>query len=383
MRILFALPGLHRIDRGAEIAFISVANALARRGHDVVLAGSGRERMGSSYRFIHVPSFPRRFFERFPTMPVFRDITTYEDLSFAPGLLWKYRPSAFDVTVTCSFPFTNWVLRRPTLGARRPPHVFVTQNGDWPARSNDAEYKLFGCEGLVCTNPDFHEMNKGRWFSALIPNGVDTQKFKNGKSNREQFNLPADRKIVLMVSALIESKRIDVAIDALSLIPDVHLVVAGDGPERVAILAKARQLLPDRFTNLVLSTEKMPDLYHSADMFLHMSFEESFGNIFPEALASGLPIIAHDSPRLRWIVGEYGKLLDTRNINDIAMCVAQITAPTETFREQIQQVAARFDWSRIGAEYEQFFNQVISRATNQSTLPLERIGRHDASHEKS
>ena len=32
MRILFALPGLHRYDRGAEIAFISVARELAKSG---------------------------------------------------------------------------------------------------------------------------------------------------------------------------------------------------------------------------------------------------------------------------------------------------------------------------------------------------------------
>jgi len=48
----------------------------------------------------------------------------YEDLTFIPGLLMNYRPSDYDVTVTCSYPFTNWALRRPELRKRRPPHVF-------------------------------------------------------------------------------------------------------------------------------------------------------------------------------------------------------------------------------------------------------------------
>ena len=42
MRVLFALPGLHKIDRGAEVAFISVANELAKAGCQVTLVGSVR-----------------------------------------------------------------------------------------------------------------------------------------------------------------------------------------------------------------------------------------------------------------------------------------------------------------------------------------------------
>lgn len=364
MRILFALPGLHRIDRGAEIAFTSVATALAKRGHEVVLAGSGQERNGTSYRFVHVPSLSRQYFERFPIMPVLRDITTYEELTFAPGLLWRFRPSKFDVTVTCSYPFTNWVLRRPAMGGIRPPHVFVTENGDWPARSNDAEYRFFGCEGLVCINPDFHKMNRNKWFSALIPNGVDTEKFKAGKPDRKQFGLPEDRKIVLMVSALIGSKRVDAAIEALSRVPDAHLAVAGTGPMRAMILAKAQQLLSGRFTSLNLAPAQMPDLYSSVDVLLHMSLEESFGNVFIEAMASGLPIIAHTSSRLRWIVGENALLLDTLNLADVANSIAQFMLPTDRGRANLRQAAAKFDWSRIAVNYEIFFGQVIDRWKN-------------------
>lgn len=361
MRVLFALPGLHRIVRGAEVAFTSVAAELAKRGHDVVLAGSGQAHQGSPYRFVHVPSLSRQSFERFPTMPVFRDITTYEELTFVPGLLWKYRPSEFDITVTCSYPFTNWVLRRTAIPGRRPPHVFVTENGDWPARSNDAEFRLFGCEGLVCINPDFYEANRNRWFSTLIPNGVDTEKFKAGKPDRKQFGLPENRRIVLMVSALICSKRVDAAIDAVSQVPDAHLAVAGNGPMRAIILAKAQQFLPGRFTNLNLTPAQMPDLYSSADVFLHMSLEESFGNVFIEAMASGLPIIAHDSPRLRWIVCKNALLLDTLNPVDVANSIAQFKQPTDQERANLRQAAARFDWSKIAVDYEIFFDQVIER----------------------
>ena len=367
MRILFALAGLHRIERGAEIAFISIARELTKLGHGVTVAGSGDARGGEPYRFLRVGSVPRKYFERFPNFPPFRDVTSYEEVTFIPGLLRHYKPADYDITVTCSYPFTNWALRRPVLGALRPPHVYVTENGDWPARSNRAEYGLFNCEGLVCINPDFYEMNKSRWFSALIPNGVDAERFRAGKPKRGEFGLPENCIIILMVSALIPSKRVDEAIIAVSRVPSVHLAVAGDGPMRDGILIRAQKLLPGRFTSLNVASAQMPDLYRSADIFLHMSFEESFGNVYLEAMASGLPIIAHDSPRLRWIMGEEGHLLDTQNIEDVANCIACATPLTLGQRVRLQASASRFNWSKIALDYERFFRQVIDRSKSRDT----------------
>src|SRR6185437_14047019 len=163
MRILFALPGLHRHNRGAETAFIAIATELAKLGEVVTLIGSGPARARTPYRYLRVPSMARENFESFPSFPPLRNEYAYEELTFIPGLLSRYRPVDYDVTVTCSYPFINWSLRRPTLRGSRPPHVFVTQNGDWPAHDNRAEYRLFGCDGLVCTNPDFLERNMDRW----------------------------------------------------------------------------------------------------------------------------------------------------------------------------------------------------------------------------
>jgi len=177
MRVLFALPGLHRVARGAEIAFESVAAELARRDDCVVtLIGSGDPRPDRPYRFLRAWCRPRERFERWPRLPVFRSHYVYEELTFLPGLWSALDPGAFDLTVTCSYPFVNWALRAARRG-RRPLHVFVTQNGDWPAHANHREYRFFSCDGLVCTNPEYLERNQARWRSTLIPNGVDVARF--------------------------------------------------------------------------------------------------------------------------------------------------------------------------------------------------------------
>ena len=355
MRILFALPGFHRVDRGAEVALLSVADACARAGDVVTVMGSGRERPGTAYRFVHVPSVRRERFERAPTFPVMRGDTVWEEATFAPSLAWRFRPCDFDVTVTCSFPFTNWVLRRPTFGGPRPAHVYVTQNGDWPAVSDRSEYRFFGCDGLVCTNPDFLAETEARWNCALIPNGADLDRFSPGPADRARFDLPATGPIVLMVSALISTKRVADGIRAVARCPDAHLAVAGDGPLRDEIASLAAELLPGRFARVTVAPADMPALYRSADVFLHMSKLEAFGNVFVEALACGLPVVGHDTPRLRWIVGDDEPLVDTEDLDAVAAALdTALKSPASTVQQRRQR-ATQFDWDRIGDQYRSFF----------------------------
>jgi glycosyltransferase involved in cell wall biosynthesis len=362
MRILFALPGLHRHDRGAEVAFISLAEQLTGLGESVTLIGSGGQRGSAPYRFIQAGSLARENFELFPSVPFFRDDCAYEELTFVPGLLRNYRPSDFDVTLACGYPFVNWTLRRPTLGKHRPPHVFVTQNGDWPAYANNAEYRFFGCEGLVCTNPDFYDRTKHRWHAELIPNGVDCERFLPGANQRTDFGLPEDRLVVLMVSALIPSKRVAAGIEAVSKISDCHLVVAGDGPMRAEIDALAADLLPGRFTRLSVPPQKMPGLYRSADVFLHLSKIEPFGNVFLEAMACGLPIVGCDSPRLRWIVGENEFLVQSDSPVDTAKAIEQAgTALSSAQRADRLQRATTFSWKQIAKRYQDFLQTIIRK----------------------
>ena len=163
-----------------------------------------------------------------------------------------------------------------------------------------------------------------------------------------------------MVSALIPSKRVDLGIEAVSKIPDAHLVVAGDGPLRRDITDAAARLLPGRFSLLTLPANEMPALYRSADVFLHLSQEELFGNVFVEALACGLPVVAPDTPRVRWIVGNEQFLVKTSDPQAIATAIDRARAAPATQTSGRIAAAAQFSWDRIGRLYQDFLQQIAA-----------------------
>lgn len=363
MRIHFVLPGLHRVHRGAEIAFEAVATGIAELGLDeVTLVGSGQPIAGKPYIFQHHALVPRERFERLPKFPPFRSEYIAEEATWVLNYLPHYRSSDADITVSCSYPFVNWLLTRWPPFGKHPPHVFVTQNGDWAPHSDKSEYALFRCEGLVCTNPQYYERNRDRWPSVLIPNGIDATRFRPGPSMRKRLGLPSGP-LVLMVSALIESKRVLEAMRSVAAIPDAQLVVAGDGPLRDQFDELGQQLMPGRFRRLTLTLSEMPDLYRSADVMLHPTFHESFGNVYAEALAIGVPVVAHDYAVTRWIFGnDHPGLVDAA---DEAAVTAAINQALQSGRvdamTRTEAAAERFSWANIARQYRDFLAEVHER----------------------
>jgi len=382
LRIAIALPGIHRVNRGAETAMEQIAAALARIGHAVTVFGSGPPRPGRPYRYRHVPCIPREQFESFPKLPCLRTHYAWEELTFAAALMRQFRRDDFDLTVACSYPWTHWLLRRG-----RGRHVFVTQNGDWMIRSHDAEFRYFDCDGLVCTNPQFFTRHRGRYNAVLIPNGVDADVFHPGPADRAAHGLPADTPLILMVSALIPSKRVADAITAAAQIPGAFLVVAGDGECRVQIDAQAARLLPGRFRRFTLPREAMPGLYRCADVFLHTSRDEPSANAYLEALATGLPIVTHDWEVTRWTLEDCATLVDCADSAALAAALRGALAdksPQVASRRR-EMARRRFAWDGIADQYSQFFRALVEQIPAQSQEPCQSdvgvvaIGRNEGS----
>jgi hypothetical protein len=87
----------------SETAFISIASELAMAGETVTLIGSGQPNPGAPYRFVRAASVAREKFELLPSVPGLRNECVYEEFTFIPHFLYRYRHTDLDVTVTCSY----------------------------------------------------------------------------------------------------------------------------------------------------------------------------------------------------------------------------------------------------------------------------------------
>jgi glycosyltransferase involved in cell wall biosynthesis len=100
----------------------------------------------------------------------------------------------------------------------------------------------------------------------------------------------APEEFLLIVSALVPYKRIDVAIDA-SLRSGRRLRIAGDGPERERLMKRAAERHADVEFLGPVSNDEIRNLYRRASAVL-LPGEEDFGIVPVEAQACGRPVVA-------------------------------------------------------------------------------------------
>jgi glycosyltransferase involved in cell wall biosynthesis len=104
----------------------------------------------------------------------------------------------------------------------------------------------------------------------------------------------------------------------------------------------------------------MPTLYRSADVFLQCSKDEPFPLVFLEAMACGVPVVAHNMARVRWFVGENESLVDMDDPEAIAEGIKRAGASAAADRDQRVNRAAALSWTKVAGMYRNFFQEVIS-----------------------
>jgi glycosyltransferase involved in cell wall biosynthesis len=109
--------------------------------------------------------------------------------------------------------------------------------------------------------------------------------------------LPPDRYHLISVGRLVERKGFPNLLRALPLLPpDVHLLLAGDGPLDTELRRLAEELgVTDRITFLgYRSSEEIHGWLRRADCYVLSSLHEGLGIVVQEAMYAGLPVVATD-----------------------------------------------------------------------------------------
>ena len=106
---------------------------------------------------------------------------------------------------------------------------------------------------------------------------------------------PPGAPVVLALGRLHRNKAFDILIRALPLLPGVHAVIAGDGPERPALQALASQEgVADRLHLLGWRTDQAA-LLAACTVLACPSRHEPLGNVVLEAFSAARPVAAADA----------------------------------------------------------------------------------------
>lgn len=138
---------------------------------------------------------------------------------------------------------------------------------------------------------------------------------------------------------------------------DARLLVLGDGPLRDELKATAASLgLSDSVLWLGFVSNPFA-IMAQADIFVFASRFEGFGNVLPEAMACGLPIISTDcpsGPREILQQGQYGILVPVDDASGLAQAIIKLASnPTlsRQFRDLSQKRCWDFDINHISERY--------------------------------
>ena len=217
----------------------------------------------------------------------------------------------------------------------------------------------------------------------VVPNFVDTDRFRRQpKDHFRQAITPDGERLVCHVSNFRKVKR---AVDVVEVFAGVHaagawprdharhgqpggvkLLMVGDGPDRAASEARARELGVWGEVRFIGKQEPVEEILSIADLFLMPSASETFGLAALEAMACGVPVVSSDVgglPELN-VDGETGFL---RPIGDVAgMTAAALRVLTDPDLHARMAEAARrravdhFKLDRIVPQYEAHYARVVA-----------------------
>jgi glycosyltransferase involved in cell wall biosynthesis len=210
---------------------------------------------------------------------------------------------------------------------------------------------------------------------SVIPNGVDLSRFRPSARARSRH----PKKVrCLAVARLVERKGVADLIRAIASLERgrYELEIVGSGPDEHRLKELTRQLGMSHEVIFAGSVDRavIPGRYRDADIFALAPSEEAFGNVFAEALASGLPIVGSTVGGIPEVVehGKNGFLVPPGEPKALAAAIRYLADHPET-RIQIgrwnrAQAEANLSWARVTTRYLSVYNGVLRRAPVRAPL---------------
>ncbi len=212
----------------------------------------------------------------------------------------------------------------------------------------------------------------------VVARGVDTGLFDPARRSdelRRQWGVGPRDMVAVHVGRIAPEKNLDTLLAAHAAMrqrdPLVKLVFVGDGPARAAMQQRCPQA---HFAGLQRG-ETLAAHYASADVFLFPSLTETYGNVLPEAMASGLAVVAFDYAAAGQLVrhGHNGLLVRVGEDAGFCQTAARLASDLDearTLGREARATAMKLDWGRIAREVEVEYQAAMAAAPHLKVASL-------------
>jgi len=199
------------------------------------------------------------------------------------------------------------------------------------------------------------------------PNGFPAPHTERGTILRARLGIGPEVPLVLNVGRISFKKGLDLLLEAVAGIPDVHVAIVGpdDGDGTFARLEtlRARPELAGRVHLVPPFDERQPrELYGEADVFVLPSRNESFGMVAAEAAAAGTPVVVTDRCGVAALLGERAALIVPPAVEPIRAAIVRVLADP-ALRERLgaggREVAQEVSWESVVGEQERLYREAI------------------------
>ena len=195
---------------------------------------------------------------------------------------------------------------------------------------------------------------------SVLSRGVDTRQFRPERRScalRSDWQAGPDDPVVIHVGRMAAEKNYPLLFRAYAAMkranPACRFVLAGEGPLKRALM----RAHPDCVFAGFFSRDEIGRYYASADIYVHASLTETFGNVLTEAMASGLAAAGFDYAAARIFMrdGETGLTAPCEQPDGLV--AAAVRLATEPALRARLRVAARLaveaqSWERVIARFE-------------------------------
>jgi len=239
-------------------------------------------------------------------------------------------------------PYLDWFMKKIIYGACNV--ILIT-----PSYSNAIYRKMRNLENIK---------------TKLIPNPIDNFWLKSRVSPKKMHK-PLE---ILFVGEINRNKNLDTSIRVISRLNKIGIStcfnIVGDGPQIDKCKHLAAKLeISDKisFYGWHNKKEEIRKYYNNSDIFMMLSFRETFGTVYIEALSQGLPIIYTRGQGIDgyFSQGSVGYSCNPNDVEEIVDSVIKIIKNYEEISENCISQSYGFSIEKVALDYAEVIDNMI------------------------